>query len=56
MLGVGLGGAIFLQKFWLSANSLPFIKSRKEFDFQVDPYSGDISCSYRDVAFRQHGF
>lgn len=51
-----LTGAIFLYKFYVNANSAPFIKSRKSFSFEADPYSGKVSCAYRDVPNYQHGY
>lgn len=53
---VALIGSIFLYKFTINANSAPFLKTRKEFNFKADPYSGKVSCSYRDVPNVQHGY
>jgi len=52
----GLLGLTFLQKFWLNANSGPFIKSRKAYTFESDPYSGKVSCNFKDVPNYQHGY
>jgi hypothetical protein len=52
----GLFGFIFLQKFWINANSGPYTKSRKAYSFESDPYSGKVSCKFRDVPNYQHGY
>ena len=51
-----LTGSIFLYKFYVNANSAPFVKSRKSFSFEADPYTGKVSCSFRDVPNYQHGY
>jgi hypothetical protein len=51
-----LTGSIFLYKFYVNANSAPFVKTRKSFSFEADPYSGKVSCSYKDVPNYQHGY
>lgn len=53
---VGLLGSIYLYKFWVNANSGPFLKTRKAFRFDVDPYSGKVRCDYNDVPNYQHGY
>jgi hypothetical protein len=53
---VALLGSIYLYKFWLNANSSPFIKTRKTFRFDADPYSGKIRCNFNDVPNYQHGY
>jgi hypothetical protein len=53
---VALIGGLFLYKFWINANSTPFLKSRKSFSFKADPYSNKVSCDYRDVPNFQHGY
>jgi hypothetical protein len=53
---LGFGSLIFLYKFYINANSLPFLKSRKSYSFQADPYSGKVSCNYQDVPNYQHGY
>lgn len=40
-------GGIFLYKFALNANSGPFLKSRKSFNFESDPYSGKVRCTHQ---------
>ena len=52
----GLFGLIFLHKFYLNANSGPYIKSRKAYTFESDPYSGKVSCNFRDVPNYPHGY
>lgn len=42
----GLLGSVLLYKFWLNANSAPFLRSRKAYTFESDPYSGKVRCSY----------
>jgi hypothetical protein len=52
----GLMGSILLYKFWLNANSAPFLKSRKSYSFESDPYSGKVRCTYNEVPNYQHGY
>lgn len=57
-----MGGAfaltcsIFLYKFWINTNSSPVLKTRKNFRFQADPYSGKVSCDFADAPNYQHGY
>lgn len=44
---LGLLGTILLYKFFLNANSRPFLKSRKTFRWESDPYSGQVRCTYQ---------
>lgn len=53
---VALLGSIFVYKFWLNANSGLFLKTRKAFRFDVDPYSGKVRCNFNDVPNYQHGY
>ena len=56
LTSAGLLGFIFLHKFFININSAPYTKSRKAFSFECDPYSGKVSCNFRDVANYQHGY
>ena len=47
---------VFVYKFVLNANSGPFLKSRRSFTFESDPYSGKVRCDHREVPNYQHGF
>lgn len=49
-------GTLFLYKFCLNANASPFLKTKKTFTFNADPYTGKVSCNYRDVPNFQHGY
>ena len=51
-----LCGSIFLYKFYINANSEPILKTRKEFSFEADPYSSQVSCNHRDIPNRQHDY
>ena len=53
---VGLTASIFLYKFWLNANSGPFLKTKKAYKFEADPYTGKVKCNYREVPNYQHGY
>jgi len=53
---VALISGLFLYKFWINTNSTPFVKSRKSFSFQSDPYSNKVSCNFSDVPNFQHGY
>jgi hypothetical protein len=52
----GIASTIFVYKLFINANSAPFLKTRKAFSFEVDPYSGKVNCNYRDVPNYQHGY
>jgi hypothetical protein len=47
---------VLLYKFFVNANSAPFLKTRKSFNFQADPYTGKVNCTFQDVPNYQHGF
>ena len=47
---------VFVYKFALNANSGPFLKSRRSFSFESDPYSGKVRCDHKEVPNTQHGF
>ena len=49
-------GPIFIYKFYVNLNSAPFLKTRKTFNFEADPYSGKVKCTYQDVPNHQHGY
>lgn len=51
-----LTGTIFLYKFYANVNSAPLLKTRKSFSFESDPYSGKVSCSFKEVPNYQHGY
>ena len=51
-----LTGAIFIYKFFVNANSAPFVKSRLSFAFESDPYTGKVSCNVSSVPNYQHGY
>ena len=51
-----LTGTIFLYKFYTNVNSAPLLKTRKSFSFEADPFSGKVSCSFKEVPNYQHGF
>lgn len=51
-----LFGSFLLYKFWLNAQSGPWLKTRKSFHFESDPYSGKIRCNFKDVPNYQHGY
>ena len=40
---------IFIYKLILNANSGPFLKNRKSFSFESDPYSGKVRCNYNEA-------
>ena len=48
--------SILVFKGIVNFNSLPFMKTRKNFVFETDPYSGEIKCKYNDVPYVQHEF
>ena len=54
--GILLMGGVFLYKFWINTNSLPFLKVRKDYRWEVDVYSGQVNCSHREIPYRQHDF
>jgi hypothetical protein len=47
---------IFLLRFRNNAKSEPLTKVRKDFNFETDPFSGKVSCTYKTVPNRQHGY
>ena len=47
---------VFVYKFLLNANSGPFLKGRKSFTFEADPYSGQVRCDHKEVPNYQHGY
>jgi len=49
-------GGIFLYKFFLNANSRPFLKSRKAFRWESDPYTGQVSCTYQEQPNDAHNY
>lgn len=51
-----LTGSIFLYKFYVNANSAPFVDTRTSFSFESDPYTGKVSCNVRLVPNHQHGY
>lgn len=51
-----LTGTIFLYKFYANINSAPLLKTRKSFSFEADPFSGKVSCSFKEVPNYQHGY
>ena len=53
---LAFAGSIFVYKFWLNAHSSFFLKSRKSFSFETDPYSGKVNCNYKEVPNNQHGY
>ena len=53
---ISFGALFFMYKFYINANSGPFLKTKKTFSFQADPYSGKVSCNQQDVPNNQHGF
>ena len=48
--------AVLLYKFLLNANSKPLLKNRKSFRWESDPYTGQVSCNYRDIPNDQHNY
>lgn len=42
-------GSLFIYKFALNNNSAPFLKSRRSFNFEADPYSGKVRCVHNEV-------
>jgi hypothetical protein len=57
-ISAGLFGfaAILIYKIYLNNFSLELYKTKKQFAFESDPYSGKVRCSYTEVPNRQHGF
>ena len=49
-------GLILMHKFFLNANSRPFLKSRKTFRWESDPYTGQVRCTYQEVPNDQHNY
>lgn len=62
----GITGAIFIgwtavfsfiaYKYFLDVASLELVKTKKQFSFESDPFTGKVKCNYTDVPNRQHGF
>lgn len=48
--------SILGYKFVLNSNSIPFLRTRKNFRFESDPYSGKVRCSYNDVVNREYDY
>ena len=48
--------SVLMYKFFLNANSKPFLKSRKSYRWEVDPYTGQIKCNYREIPNDQHDY
>lgn len=44
---------MFAYQFITGSLSYPLYNTRKEFQFKSDPYSGEVSCQYRDITYKQ---
>ncbi len=56
MGGIASFGAIVLYKYFVENSSLYLIKTTKKFNFESDPYTGKVKCTYTDVPNKQHGY
>ena len=54
--GIGFFGSTVLYKYFIDNTSLYLTKTKKEFSFESDPYTGKVKCDYTDVSNRQHGY
>ena len=45
--------AIFAHRYFTDKFSYQLYDTRKDFRFRSDPYSGKVSCEFRDVSYRQ---
>lgn len=54
--GIGSFASIVLYKYFIDNSSLYLTKTKKEFSFESDLYSGKVKCNYKDIPNRQHGY
>jgi hypothetical protein len=48
--------SVLMYKFWLNAHSAPFLKTRRSFTFEADPYSGKVRCNFKNLPNNPHGY
>ena len=54
--GIASLSYIVLYKYFVENSSLYLIKTKKKFNFESDPYTGKVKCTYTDVPNKQYEY